>query len=317
MILGIDTSCYTTSVALCDSHGRLLSEKRRLLPVKQGERGLRQSDAVFLHLKALPDLLAAAFAEAAGHSLQAVSVSSQPRPVAGSYMPVFLAGQTVASSIAVAAGLPCYATSHQEGHLAAAMAAAGLDWQEAFLAFHLSGGTGEILQVVPRPAGYEITQIGDSDLPPGQLVDRVGVALGLPFPAGPHLEALAAKAQSANFRLHSRVTGLHLSFSGPESAAQRAILAGEDAAEIALAVLDVIAKSLGKAICQARQQTNCKKVLLVGGVAANQHIKAKLQELEVFFADPAFAGDNASGVAYLGWQRWQQEHGAAEQARPI
>lgn len=314
MIIGIDTSCYTTSLAVFDLAGRLLCEKRRLLQVRAGECGLRQSEALFCHVKQLPELMeeltAELTAEAGPLRPRAVCVSTRPRPVSGSYMPVFLAGQGLARSLAAAWGVPLYETSHQEGHLAAALWSAGLAWQEPFLALHLSGGTGEILAVAPRPAGFEAKTVGDTDLPPGQFVDRVGVALGLPFPAGPALEKLASAAVRRDFRLSGSVKGTHISFSGPEAAAQRAVKRGVEPAQIAAAVLDNIAKSLTKAIQAARGQTGYSRVLLMGGVAANQRIREKLQPLQVSFAKAEHSGDNACGVALIGlaaWNREQQE----------
>ena len=311
MIIGIDTSCYTTSLAVFDLAGRLLCEKRRLLPVAEGECGLRQSEALFCHVRQLPELMEELTAEAGPLSPKAVCVSMRPRPQEGSYMPVFLAGAGLARSLAAAWGAPLYETSHQEGHIAAALWSAGLSWQEPFLALHLSGGTGEILYVTQKAAGYEIETVGDTDLPPGQFVDRVGVALGLPFPAGPHLEKLAEEATDLSFRLSGSVQGTHISFSGPESAAQRAVKAGVEPASVAAAVLDNIAKSLGKAIEAARFQTGCGKVLLAGGVAANQRIRNKLLPLKVDFAAPKYAGDNACGVALIGLAAWtgEADHG--------
>ena len=307
MILGIDTSCYTTSLAVFDPAGRLLCEKRRLLPVEQGSCGLRQSEALFCHVKQLPQLMEELTAELGPLSLGAVSVSDRPRPKKSSYMPVFLAGLGLARSLAAAGGAPLYRTSHQEGHIAAALWSAGLDWREPFLALHLSDGTGEILAVTPGEAGFAIETVGDTDLPPGQFVDRVGVALGLPFPAGPALEQLAQQAQTTDFRLSGSVQGTHISFSGPESAARRAVTAGVEPAQIAAAVLDNIAKSLGKAIAAAREQTGCQRVLLAGGVAANRRIREKLQPLKVRFAGPEHSGDNACGVALLGLAAWRKE----------
>ena len=307
MIIGVDTSCYTTSLAVFDPAGRLLCEKRRLLPVEKGLCGLRQSEALFCHVKQLPELTEELAAELGPLAPRAVCVSSRPRSAEGSYMPVFLAGLGLARSLAAAYGAPLYQTSHQEGHIAAALWSAGLAWQEPFLALHLSGGTGEILRVEPQPAGYEIETVGDTDLPPGQFVDRVGVALGLPFPAGPELEKLAEQATDTDFRLSGSVRGTHISFSGPESAAERAIASGVEPASVATAVLDNIAKSLAKAIAAAREQTGCQKVLLAGGVAANRRIRKKLAASNVCFAAPKYAGDNACGVALLGLAAWRQE----------
>jgi len=307
MILGIDTSCYTTSAALVDETGCLLAEKRLLLPVEQGEKGLRQSEGLFLHTKQLPDMVEAVFAAANRHDLQAVAVSVRPRPVEGSYMPVFLSGTAVARSIAAAAGCPVYSFSHQEGHLEAALASAGKSWQAPFLALHLSGGTGELLYVKPLELGFDIDVVGHSDLPPGQFIDRVGVAMGLPFPAGPYLEKLAGDT-AGEFRLNGSVKGMEISFSGPESAAQRAVAAGVPHKEVAAAVLDNIGKSLEKAIRTGMERYHCRHCIAAGGVASNQRIRRRLEKIGVTFADPRFAGDNAFGIARLGAKAYQKEN---------
>ncbi|MBQ6808799.1 MAG: O-sialoglycoprotein endopeptidase [Firmicutes bacterium] len=303
MILGIDTSCYTTSVALVDVDGRLLAEGRRPLSVAQGERGLRQSEGLFSHVKQLPQVMEEVMAQARPEwgPVQAVSVSSRPRPVEGSYMPVFLAGEGLARSLAAAFACPLFRFSHQEGHIEAALASAGLQWKEPFLALHLSGGTGELLfaQPLENAPGFQVELIGDCDLPPGQFVDRVGVALGLPFPAGPHLEKLAGDTQG-DFRLSGSVQGTHISFSGPESAAQRAILAGVEPREVTAAVLDNIAKSLEKAVRCGMEQYKCRRVIAAGGVAANARIRRRLEKIGLRFAEARFAGDNAFGIARLG-----------------
>lgn len=317
MILGIDTSCYTTSVAIMDMEGRLICDARRPLTVEKGGVGLRQSEAVFAHNRNLPEALAEAFGRCPAAQLSAIAVSSRPRPINGSYMPVFTAGTGYARVLAAALNLPLYAFSHQEGHLAAALWSAGLTWREPFLALHLSGGTGEILQVTPcsltsqsslgfpRPDGetpspaYDIVAIGDTDLPPGQFVDRVGVALGFPFPAGAALDQLAATATRRDFRLSGSVKSTHISFSGPESAAQRAVISGVEHAQIAAAVFDNIGKSVQKAICAARQEYDIEKVLLMGGVAASRNLRRYLSRDTVNFAASRFCGDNAVGLAAL------------------
>lgn len=308
-VLGIDTSCYTTSIALCDGQGRLILDLRRPLSVPERQTGLRQSEAVFAHIRHLPELLTEARQTlGAEFGFSAIAYSAQPRPEPGSYMPVFIAGVSAARQLAAVLDVPLFATSHQEGHIAAALASCRLDWREPFLALHLSGGTGELLSVSPCADGYALKIIGNCDLPPGQFVDRVGVALGLPFPAGPELEILAQTAVGKDFRLSGATSGLNISFSGPESAAQRAIRAGVDRAQIAAAVLDNIASSLAKVIRRARQETGCQRLLLAGGVAANQRITRRLQDPDTVFSRPHFASDNAFGTALLGLRHFQENH---------
>lgn len=308
MILGIDTSNYTTSLCLIDETGIILKEQRRLLEVEEGERGLQQSAAVFQHVRNLPALL-----ETIGslQGIQAICVSSRPRPEEGSYMPVFLAGEGLARSLAAAFEVPLYRTSHQEGHMAAGEGTGGLIPDHEFLAVHLSGGTSDLLRVKRQAAGYEIRQMGSSkDLHAGQFVDRVGVALGLPFPAGPHLEQLARTAteSDASIRLPSPIKGYDWSFSGPETAAQKLIQAGANPAGIARAAESAIAKGLEKVLRKAIEETNRKSILIVGGVAANLYIRERLKKrlehpavgARLYFADPRYSTDNAYGVARIG-----------------
>lgn len=294
--LGIDTSCYTTSLALVDGEGNLLLDKRIPLPVPAGEQGLRQSEGVFHHVRHLSSI----WGELELPALSAVGVSSRPRPVDDSYMPVFLPGLAVAGAVAAAQKVPLYRFSHQEGHIAAGLG--NRQPKEAFMAAHLSGGTSEVLQVAPREgAGFHIDLLkGSDDLNAGQLVDRVGVVLGLPFPAGPSLEALAQEA-SGNLRL----TGAKgFGFSGPLSAALRLVQSGEAAEEIAFAVFRVIANALEKELRAQAEKSGLNKVLLAGGVMSNSFIRRRLVErlgrrLNLIFAEPRLCTDNGVGAAFL------------------
>ncbi len=192
--LGIDTSNYTTSCALYDSESGSIIQKKKLLPVKSGEKGLRQSDAVFHHTQQLHILLNELFDEFEG-KIEAVGVSSKPRDVEGSYMPCFSVGVNTAYSIASVIKKPVYEFSHQSGHIAsAAYSADRLDLlNEEFIAFHVSGGTTEGLLVSPDYnkiiSERIITETADINC--GQAIDRCGVMLGLAFPCGPALEKLA------------------------------------------------------------------------------------------------------------------------------
>ncbi len=309
--LGVDTSCYTTSLALVGACGETLADERQLLPVPSGELGLRQNDGVFHHVRQLPRLLQRLPLSAM--VLGAVGVSAQPSPTAGSYMPVFLAGVLAAQAIATARGLPLYRFSHQEGHLSAGVVTIP---SHPFLALHISGGTSDLLRVQPDGvAGFQIQPLASSsDLNAGQMIDRVGVALGLSFPAGPQLERLASAAEG-RLQLPSAVDDLSFSFSGPCSAAERLVAQGEDGREIAYAVLRVIANSLEKVLRTAKQRTGLTTVLMVGGVLSNQLIRQRLSHrlgraMELIYAPPKLCSDNAVGIARLArlqqqasWQR--------------
>jgi N6-L-threonylcarbamoyladenine synthase len=315
MILAFDTSCYTTSLAVLGLDGRLLADKRRLLPVEQGACGLRQSEALFRHMRALPALLEEIWPGIDRQGIQAVAASNRPRPRAGSYMPVFLAGSQTAHLFSLAWDCPCHYYSHQEGHIAAALWSLNLQWREPFIAAHLSGGASELLLVSPRESGFSLEIAGGSDLPAGQFIDRVGVALGLPFPAGPALEQLALSAPAASLQLKSSLKGTEMSFSGPESAAQRLIRQGVEGAALAQAVFNNIGRSLIRALQAVAAASGCTRALITGGVAANSLIRARVElearDLHLHFAAPAYAGDNAVGIALLAAAQLQRNGGSA------
>lgn len=305
LYLGIDTSYYTTSVAVVDAGGRLLADERRPLTVPPGQRGLAPAQAVFAHVQALPDLVEAALA-VGRRELAGVAASVAPRPAPGSYLPVFAVGAGCGRSLAAALDLPFVATTHQEGHVAAGLWSAAGPPAERFLAVHLSGGTTELLLVERRGAGFVEQCLGGTrDLYVGQFVDRVGVALGLGFPAGAALEALAAGGEPG-VRLPSAVRGLDVSFSGPEAQAQR-LLAGDAArpADLALAVFACIARTLEKWLRAGVRATGVYDVLLVGGVAANAVVAARLRRrlsgsgIAVYVTEPRYCTDNAVGVGLL------------------
>lgn len=308
LYLGIDTSAYTTSVAVVNSDGKLIYENRRLLDVPSGERGLLQSQAVFQHVQNLPGLLKEAFGRIDSARVAAVAASTAPRPVEGSYMPVFTVSRGQGEALAAALNCPFVATTHQEGHIAAAAWSAGVELPQRFLAVHLSGGTSELLLVTVRPGGYHVQLLGGTeDLHAGQFVDRVGVALGLDFPAGPVLEKLAA-GSTERLGIPSAVDGYKFSFSGPETHAQRLIKQGAKAADVARAVEQCIATTLEKVLRRAVQQEGIKEVLLAGGVAANSYIRGRLKKrlehravgARLVFAQPQYSTDNAVGIALLG-----------------
>lgn len=312
-ILGVDTSNYRTSLCLVDLEGRVIAEEKRLLTVKAGERGLQQSEAVFQHIQRLPELAVKMAWD--DYCVTAVAASVRPRPVEGSYMPVFKVGESWARGIATFLRVPLYSTSHQEMHIAAGeYSTEQRPIQDRFLAFHLSGGTSELLLCERTSEGYGIELLGGTlDLHAGQLVDRVGVALGLPFPSGPYLEQLARETCDDPIRVPATAKGYHFHLSGAENQLMKQIAEASVSKEaIARATELCIAKSLEKVIRYAVEQGHPKEVLIVGGVAANSFIKARLVErlqhpavgCSLFFADPAYSGDNAFGVARIGLKHY-------------
>lgn len=308
IFLGIDTSCYTTSLAAINETGQLVAQVRRLLRVKQGTRGLQQSEMVFQHVRNLPDLMEELLS-GAGHEIISVTASGYPRPVEGSYMPAFLAGCGLARSLAAAHGAVLNIISHQENHLEAGLWSAGGPESGRFLLLHASGGTTDLLLTELGGDGrYRLSKIGGSiDLHAGQFIDRIGVALGLSFPAGPSLEKLAAAAGKF-CELPVSVRNAEASLSGPATAAMRKLEAGADPAELALGVERVLAETFSDICMYAAFSQGVKDVLFVGGVGCNSfiraHVGARLAAagVRLHVPDIGCSGDNAVGCAAFGWR---------------
>lgn len=299
--LGIDTSNYTTSAALYQTENGKIQMKKQLLPVGEGALGLRQSDAVFHHVKQLPVLLAA-LTENNAVSLSAVGVSTAPRRTEGSYMPCFLAGDAVASSLSSVLGIPKYAFSHQEGHIMAALYSAGrMDFlNQEFYAFHVSGGTTECLLVRYCKGRFDIHLIAKTlDLKAGQAVDRVGVMLGLPFPAGRALDALACGCKE-QIRVKPTLKGADCSLSGVENRCKKLFEKGADEAYIAKYCILSIQETLSEMTKAVLAEHGPKPLLYAGGVMSNSMIRSCLEErFAGVFAQPDYSSDNAAGLALL------------------
>ena len=300
--LGIDTSNYTTSVCVYDSETGEVVQKKLLLPVKQGEKGLRQSDAVFHHTARLYPLVQELFAEVDG-GIDAIGVSQRPRDAEGSYMPCFLVGENVAKCIGAVADKPVHGFSHQAGHIAAALYSSGKMnlINEKFIAFHISGGTSEMLLVSPDiEKAFDVKIIGETlDLNCGQAVDRAGVMMGLSFPCGKELEKLAL-ACSEKYNPKVCVKGGNCSLSGLENQCRKMLDAGETKENIARYCLDFICKTIEKMTEFALSEYGRLPLVFAGGVMSNSIIREKIQSrFGASFAQPEFSCDNAAGVAIL------------------
>lgn len=308
IVLGIDTSCYTTSVAMLDLEGNLLADKRQILKVKAGGCGLAQSEIVFQHTRNLPSLMAGL--DFTGGELVAIGATNQPRPLAESYMPAFLTGFGLAQNIGHVTGAKVYPLSHQENHLQAGLWSAQGPQSKKFLMLHASGGTTDILLVTVGEEGQvTLLPVGESiDLHAGQFVDRVGVALGLPFPAGPHLEELATRAEKP-LELPVWVKGNQVSFSGVCTKATRLAATHIDKAALALGTEKVLGVALGKVLRNICVLHEVSDVILVGGVCANKYIRQVItallntQQITVYVPDNKYSGDGAVGAAYYALQQ--------------
>ena len=298
-VIGIDTSNYTTSIAFFDGTGGENCSK--LLPVKQGELGLRQSDAVFAHIKSLPELSGRLFSHVKTADITAVGVSTRPRAVEGSYMPCFMVGYSHAKMLAELLKVPLVEVSHQQGHVAASLWSAGhLELMDApHLAWHLSGGTTELLLVEPEGKNVKCTKIGGTtDISAGQLIDRTGQLLQLPFPSGKHIDALSRDAQlKETFKV--KCSNMEFSLSGVQNKVQQFHEKNGDPAETAAYALRCVAKAVHQASEQALQAYPGLRIVFSGGVASNSMLRQVIKPLTPIFSEPQYSTDNAMGVAVL------------------
>ncbi len=313
-VIGFDTSNYRTSVAAVDMNGKIILNHTELLPVQQGERGLRQSEAVFAHIRRLKNAEDELRSITGGFRVAAVSASARPRDSEDSYMPVFEVGASAAGILAAAIHVPLYLTTHQRGHLEAAKIGNALRDEEPLIGLHLSGGTTDLLLMqndIPKRIG------GALDLHAGQLIDRVGVALDLPFPSGPALEKLAEEGTSRGLlgcSMEQKDLFCHLS--GAEAMAFRWIaqksMAGPD---IAREVFDFLSRTVARMLCAGEKQSDAKQAILFGGIASSMLFRKMLEDrisrsksrLKLFFGSPFLCGDNAVGVACFGLKKYKME----------
>lgn len=305
--LGLDTSNYTTSAAVFDGAGG--ENAGQLLTVRRGELGLRQSDALFQHVKALPQRLHELRQSGWLDGLSAIGASDRPRAVEGSYMPCFLAGDSLGQALALTLAVPFYRVSHQQGHLAAAAWSAGrLDLLERpMLAWHLSGGTTELLYVEPDGVNVTARRIGGtSDISAGQLIDRTGVLLGLDFPAGKAVDQLGKDQIGQRFSV--KLNDLTFSLSGMENKVRAMAERGDAPAQICGFVLETVSDVVRRTTQAALEQYPGVPVLCSGGVASNSRLRAVMEQAcGAVFAQPRYARDNAMGVAILTHRLWESE----------
>ena len=316
LYLGIDTSNYRTSVSAVDNDGGIVAQKAVLLDVPEGKRGLRQSDAFFMHSNRLPGYIEELFGSVDPADIKAVGVSERPRRVEGSYMPCFLAGVNAAREIASALKVPVYCFSHQEGHAAAVMEIEGKIPSPRTLFFHLSGGTTEALLCSPDNKGYSMEIIGGTrDISVGQLLDRFGVAMGMPFPSGSHLDDIAYKVlENTDFDLKRiKKTGVipklktddgYFNLSGAETRLMRYA-----ESPINAAVPDVTAELFAALSVLLINDTRYLKdiygaddIYMAGGAASSRTFRAiaeRNSSISINFGAPELSGDNAVGIALL------------------
>ena len=323
-IIGIDTSAYTTSVALTDIRGEIIRDIRKSLSVPAGMKGLRQSEARSMHEKNLKEIFLHLEQDHDLMSVAAISVSVRPRPVSGSYMPVFLAGREKALMLAEELSIPCFGFSHQEGHIAAVKEKSIFRDEDTFLYWHISGGTCELIKV--QNSEQQIIG-GSKDISFGQLIDRAGVFLGMAFPSGKMMDETAEKAferskeeskgmsgDMTNYLTPIKADGLMFNLSGIETNVLRSIKKNTGKEEmIILELFGKIAERIEKTTCDACIKTDIRKVIFAGGVASSRFLRRYMrrsrdirnENIETLFGE--LSEDNAVGIAYLGGKKlWRQ-----------
>ncbi len=316
LYLGIDTSNYRTSAAVVDSEGRVLYQKAVLLDVPAGKRGLRQSDAFFLHSNRLPLYIEELFDSIDASEIAAAGVSERPRRIEGSYMPCFLAGVNAAKTIASSLKIPLYGFSHQEGHAAAVMESEGNAPSGPSLFFHLSGGTTEALLCSPDDEGYSMEIVGGTrDISAGQLLDRFGVAAGFPFPSGSHLDDIAFETlERSGFNIKAIAkTGVlpaiktddgYFNLSGAETRLMRYAEScdGPSFADVTAELFASLSALLLKEAGYLSRKYDTDDIYMAGGVASSRSFRAIAENRDmsgIRFGVPELSGDNAVGIALL------------------
>ena len=301
--IGIDTSNYTTSLAISDMNGEIVANFKIPLSVKEGERGLRQSDAVFLHTKNLPEIFSAAEEIFKKYTPVAIGVSTTPRSCKGSYMPCFLAGKSAAYAMAKTMRVPLFELSHQNGHVMAAAYSGGMPvelLENRFLAFHVSGGTTEALLVTPEGFDFECEIIGGTkDINAGQAIDRIGVAMGLKFPCGAELERLALEYKGKHRKPQICVKDGYCNLSGLENKALGLYNETQDKNLVAAYVLDFVGATLERITEDIKSRYEGYPIVYSGGVMSCSILRNRLKKENTFFAEPQFSADNAAGIALL------------------
>jgi len=302
LFAGFDTSNYTTSTALFDSDSGALRQRKRLLPVKQGSLGLKQSDAVFAHVKQLPQLIQELYQDLE-QPLDGVGVSTQPRSQEGSYMPCFLVGQLAAQMAASLSRSPLYGFSHQQGHIAAALYSCGqlALLQQEFIAFHFSGGTTECVLVQPdREKIFSAQIVAQSlDLKCGQVIDRVGGMLGLPFPAGKDLDLLSQRSQK-HYKVRPTMKGDDVCVSGLENQCRKLYEGGAAPEDVARFCLENVSAIVEALVQRLQERYPGLPLVFSGGVLSNSLIRQRVGErFGGHFAAPELSSDNAAGIAVL------------------
>ena len=316
IIIGIDTSCYTTSIAAISLDKSIILNEKIMLNVKKNSNGLRQSEGVFQHINNLGELSENLKSLYSDYNIVGVCVSKKPRHIENSYMPVFTVGYNFGKVISNSLNCKFYETTHQENHIEASLLNSNIVNRDRFLSVHMSGGTTEILLVTKKNDSleYNIEIVGGTkDISFGQLIDRTGVRLGYDFPAGKYIDKNAIECERKILKgLKTSVKDGYMNLSGLENQINK-IIEVEDSKYISKLVLDSVVRNLYKALTYISRLNNIDEIVFCGGVAASEYVrnnlsvKLKKEKIYSYFTKPEYSTDNACGCAIIGVDKYEAE----------
>ena len=314
IIIGIDTSCYTTSIAAISLGKKVIFNEKIMLNVKEGNNGLRQSEAVFQHINNLGEISEKIKDISKKYNIKGICVSQKPRPIKDSYMPVFMVGYNFAKTLSTLIGCKLYETTHQENHIEASLFTNNIIDKNNFLSIHMSGGTTEILLVNKEKDNYNIEIVGGTkDISFGQLIDRIGVKLGYKFPAGKYIDEDAIKCiEKIEKGLKTSVKEGYMNLSGLENQINN-LIENNSKEYIAKILLDSIVRNIYKSILYISKNYNLNEVVFAGGVSASKYIKKELnsklkkENIHPYFTEAEYSTDNALGCAIIGLNKYLGE----------
>ncbi len=313
LVLGIETSCDETGVALYDAERGLVGHALySQVEVHAPYGGVVPELASRDHVRKLLPLLEEVFTQAGvtRADLSGVAYTAGPGLIGA-----LLVGASFGRSLAWSLGVPAVAVHHMEGHLLAPMLEDPAP-DFPFVALLVSGGHTLLVQVEGVGA-YQL--LGESvDDAAGEAFDKTAKLLGLPYPGGPELARLAQQGDPTRYRFPRPMTdrpGLDFSFSGLKTFALTTLRAADDQpqtrADIARAFEDAVVDTLAIKCKRALDQTGLNRLVVAGGVGANRALRARLQSLldersgQVFYPRPEFCTDNGAMIAYAGFRRLQ------------
>ncbi len=311
IVIGIDTSCYTTSIAAISLNKEIILSEKIMLKVDKDSKGLRQSEGVFQHISNIGKLSENITGRLKDYNIVGVCASEKPRPIEDSYMPVFTVGLNTGKLLSATHNCPFFETTHQENHIKSSLLGKNLLNENRFIAVHMSGGTTEIILANKNKSkDYELEIIGGTkDVSFGQLIDRLGVKLSYDFPCGKYIDKNAMESdKKIDHGLKTSVKEGYMNLSGIENQLNKIIADGEDVdkAYLSKLLMDSIVRCMLKSLSYLCKKYETYEVVFAGGVSASKYIsknltqKLKKYNIKTYFTESHLATDNAVGCALIG-----------------